>query len=37
MLKKILNPKSCEKCQICCSFVETDAWETPVFKKNPAG
>lgn len=31
MLKKILNEKTCANCQICCSFVKADAWETPVF------
>lgn len=31
MLSKILNNKACAKCRICCSFVEADVWETPVF------
>ena len=31
MLKKILKEDVCAKCRICCSFVESDSWETPVF------
>lgn len=31
MIKEILDNSTCAKCRICCSFVEDDAWETPVF------
>lgn len=31
MLKKILNPKVCAECQLCCVFDRYDVWETPVF------
>lgn len=31
MLKEILDKNTCAACRICCSFVEADAWETPVF------
>ena len=30
MLKKILDPKSCGKCRICCGFDESDKWEIPL-------
>lgn len=33
MLKKILDKSTCAKCRLCCSFVKSDAWETPVFTK----
>lgn len=32
MLKKILSTDSCAKCRICCSFVKSDAWETPIIE-----
>ncbi|MDO4864280.1 MAG: hypothetical protein Q4A05_08945 [Ruminococcus sp.] len=31
MLKKILDPKSCAACRLCCVFDRYDVWETPVF------
>ena len=31
MLKKILDPKSCAACRLCCIFNRYDVWETPVF------
>ena len=30
MLKKILDPKSCGKCRVCCGFDESDKWEIPL-------
>ncbi len=30
MLKKILDPKSCGECRICCGFDESDKWEIPL-------
>lgn len=30
MLKKILDPKDCGKCRICCGFDENDKWEIPL-------
>lgn len=30
MLKKILDPKSCGGCRICCGFDESDKWEIPL-------
>lgn len=33
MLKNILSPQSCAKCQICCIFDKYDVWETPVFSR----
>lgn len=30
MLKKILSPKTCAECRICCCFDRYDVWETPV-------
>lgn len=30
MLKKILEPKSCGSCRICCGFDESDKWEIPL-------
>ncbi len=30
MLKKILSPEACEKCRVCCGFVEEDKWEIPL-------
>lgn len=29
MLKSVLSGEQCAKCRICCSFVESDAWEAP--------
>ena len=34
MLGSILNKSTCAECRICCSFVESDAWETPIFTNN---
>lgn len=31
LLKKILDPKSCAACRLCCVFDRYDVWETPVF------
>lgn len=33
MLKKILDPKSCAQCHLCCVFDSSDIWETPVFTR----
>lgn len=33
MLKKVLSHDTCAGCRICCSFVEEDAWESPVFSE----
>ena len=30
MLKKILDPKCCGSCRICCGFDESDKWEIPL-------
>ncbi len=30
MLKKILSPKTCAQCRLCCQFDATDLWELPV-------
>lgn len=30
MLKKILNPKSCAACRVCCGFDREDVWEVPL-------
>ena len=30
MLKKILSPKTCAACRLCCGFDRTDLWELPV-------
>ena len=37
MLKKILDPKCCAKCRLCCVFDRYDAWETPVFTEEQCG
>lgn len=29
-LKKILSPKSCGKCRVCCGFTKDDIWEIPL-------
>ena len=34
MLKKILSQDICGKCRICCSFVEGDVFEAPVFENS---
>lgn len=34
MLKKILSNNTCAKCKICCSFVKSDAWESPIFSQD---
>ena len=31
MLGKILSHDSCAQCRLCCTFVESDKWEIPVF------
>ncbi len=33
MLKKILSPKTCGKCRICCVFDKDDVWEIPLISK----
>jgi len=33
MLKNVLSHETCANCQICCSFVREDAWESPVFSE----
>lgn len=30
MLKKILSPKSCAGCRVCCVFDRDDIWEIPL-------
>lgn len=30
MLKKILSPKTCGKCRVCCVFDHDDVWEIPL-------
>lgn len=30
MLKKILSPKTCGECRICCCFDKSDVWEVPL-------
>lgn len=37
MLKKILSPKSCAECRLCCVFDSSDIWEIPVFSGETAG
>lgn len=34
MLKKLLDPKECAACRICCTFDDEDLWETPVVYNN---
>ena len=35
MLKKLLSPKTCGECRICCGFDESDKWEIPlIFSEN---
>ncbi len=36
MLKKILSPKSCAECRLCCIFDSSDIWEMPVFSGETA-
>jgi Fe-S-cluster containining protein len=36
MLKKILSPKVCADCRLCCKFDCTDTWELPVISKETA-
>ena len=36
MLKKILSPKTCAQCRLCCKFDRTDTWEIPVFDESTA-
>lgn len=36
MLKKILLPKTCADCRICCKFDCTDTWELPVISRETA-
>lgn len=36
MLKKILSPKTCADCRICCKFDCTDTWELPVISDETA-
>ena len=36
MLKKILSPKSCAQCRLCCGFDKTDLWEIPVVSAETA-
>lgn len=30
MLKKILSPRTCANCRVCCGFDNGDIWETPI-------
>lgn len=31
MLSKILSHETCAQCRLCCTFVESDKWEIPLF------
>ena len=31
MLGKILSHETCAQCRLCCTFVESDKWEIPLF------
>ncbi len=31
MLSRILSHETCAKCRLCCTFVESDKWEIPLF------
>lgn len=31
MLSKILSHETCAECRLCCTFVESDKWEIPLF------
>lgn len=33
MLKKILSPKTCGKCRVCCVFDRDDVWEIPLISE----
>ncbi len=33
MLKKILSPKSCADCRVCCVFDREDIWEIPLLSE----
>ncbi|MBQ8791682.1 MAG: hypothetical protein IJZ51_10275 [Ruminiclostridium sp.] len=33
MLKKILSPKSCADCRVCCVFDRDDIWEIPLLSE----
>lgn len=33
MLKKILSPKSCADCRVCCVFDKDDIWEIPLLSE----
>lgn len=34
MLEKILSHETCAECRLCCTFVESDKWEIPLFAGN---
>lgn len=34
MIKKLINPQTCEKCKLCCVFDIYDIWNTPIFSEN---
>ena len=31
MIRKILSHDTCAQCRLCCTFVESDKWEIPLF------
>ncbi len=36
MIKNLLSPQECAKCQLCCTFDSYDLWETPVITRDKA-